>query len=111
MGLSGGPNGGKAVFIDRFPATFQTMQTLKEVREVSELPRESVLAVMDGNVMMSAIPTAVDTFAGYVAVLSNQIRAAHEAASHVVVVFDEPAAITAAKREEQQRRDAQRKPK
>ena len=110
MGLSGGPNGAKAVFKQRFARAFETTQTLREVRELTELPRESVLAVLDGNVMMSGVPTAVDTFAGYVAVLSNQIRAAHEGASHVVVVFDEPKAMTVAKREEQMRRDTQRKP-
>jgi len=110
MGLSGGPNGAKAVFRERFGRAFVTTQSLKEVRELTELPRESALAVLDGNVMMSAVPTSVDTFGGYVAVLSHQIRAANEAAAHVVVVFDEPQAMTIAKREEQQRRDTQRKP-
>ena len=111
MGLSGGPNGAKAVFRERFARAFVNTQSLKEVRELTELPRESALAVLDGNVMMSGIPTSVDTFQGYVSMLGNQIRAAHEAAAHVVVVFDEPNAMTAAKREEQMRRDAQRKPK
>ena len=111
MGLSGGPNGAKAVFQERFRQAFLTLPTLKDVRELTELPREAALAVMDGNVMMSAIPTSVDTFAGYVGVLGGQIRAAHEAAAHVVVVFDEPAAMTEAKRDEQAKRDLQRKPK
>tara|TARA_B110000977_G_scaffold6260_1_gene8796 strand:- start:101 stop:1510 length:1410 start_codon:yes stop_codon:yes gene_type:complete len=111
MGLSGGPKGAKAVFQERFGGAFATLQTLKSVREVSGLPREAALAVLDGNVMMSGIPTSIDTFAGYVGVLSSQIRAAHEAAAHVVVVFDEPAAMTMAKRDEQRRRDAQRRPK
>ena len=111
MGLTGGPNGAKAVFQERFQRAFMALPTLKEVREIAELPRESALAVMDGNVMMSGIPSSVDTFQGYVSLLASQIRAAHEAASHVVVVFDEPNAMTVAKREEQMRRDAQRKPK
>ena len=111
MGLSGGPNGAKAVFRQRFGRAFGPMDTLKEMREVSGLPRAAALAVLDGNVMMNGLPTSVDTFGGYVQVLSGQIRAAHEAAAHVVVVFDEPAAMTEAKRDEQARRDAQRKPK
>lgn len=111
MGLSGGPNGAKAIFQQKFGQAFAQMDTLKDMREVTRLPREAALAVLDGNVMMSGLPLSVDTFGGYVQVLSSQIRAAHEAAAHVVVVFDEPAAMTEAKRDEQARRDAQRKPK
>ena len=111
MGLSGGPNGAKAVFREKFSRAFGQMDTLKDMREVSGLPRAAVLAVLDGNVMMNGLPSSVDTFAGYLQVLGGQIRAAHEAAAHVVVVFDEPKAMTEAKRDEQARRDAQRKPK
>ena len=67
--------------------------------------RSQTLAVLDGNVMMNAIPASVDTFRGYVRILADQIEEACQAAAHVVVVFDEPDAMTTAKRDEQRRRD------
>ena len=70
--------------------------------------RSQTLAVLDGNVMMNAIPASVDSFRGYVTILANQLNDAVQAAAHVVVVFDEPEAMTLAKRDEQRRRDAVR---
>tara|TARA_B110000858_G_scaffold157621_1_gene180472 strand:+ start:2822 stop:4198 length:1377 start_codon:yes stop_codon:yes gene_type:complete len=109
MGLSGGPNGAKAVFVETFSNAFKDLKTLKSVRELVGVDRSQTLVVMDGNVMMNAIPASVYTFSGYVSILSHQINEAIQAAEHVVVVFDEPAAITTAKSNEQRRRDASRK--
>ena len=78
------------------------------MRTLVGVPRAHTLAVLDGNVMMNAIPQGIDTFRGYVAILANQINEAVQAAAHVVVVFDEPKAMTVAKRDEQRRRDAMR---
>lgn len=108
MGLSGGKTGAKALFLEKFPTAFQNVKHLKDVIELVGVQRSQTLAVLDGNVMMNAIPAAVDTFHGYVAILANQLEEACQAAAHVVVVFDEPAAITTAKRDEQRRRDEMR---
>ena len=105
MGLGGGPNGAKAVFLDKFAGAFTNVKRLEDVRTLVGVSRAQTLTVMDGNVMMNAIPKEVDTFQGYVRVLSYQLNEAIQAAAHVVVVFDDPKAITRAKADEQQRRD------
>ena len=105
MGLMGGPNGAKAVFLDKFADAFAHVKRLDDVRKLVGVSRAHTLAVMDGNVMMNAIPKEVDTFHGYVRVLAYQLNEAIQAAAHVVVVFDDPKAITPAKADEQQRRD------
>lgn len=105
MGLLGGPNGAKAVFLDKFADAFAHVKHLDDVRKLVGLSRAQTLAVLDGNVMMNAIPKEVDTFRGYVRVLAYQLNEAVQAAAHVVVVFDDPKAITPAKADEQQRRD------
>ena len=94
MGLGGGPNGAKAVFLDKFAGAFTNVKRLEDVRTLVGVSRAQTLTVMDGNVMMNAIPKEVDTFQGYVRVLSYQLNEAIQAAAHVVVVFDEPQAIT-----------------
>ena len=108
MGLSGGKTGAKAVFLEQFAGAFRNLKALKDVRQLVGVERSQTLAVLDGNVMMNAIPASVDTFRGYVSILSHQIEEACTAAAHVVVVFDEPDAMTTAKRDEQRRRDEQR---
>ena len=108
MGLSGGKTGAKALFLEKFPTAFQNVKHLKDVIEIVGVERSQTLAVLDGNVMMNAIPSTVDTFRGYVAILANQLEEACQAAAHVVVVFDEPEAMTSAKRAEQRRRDEMR---
>lgn len=108
MGLSSGPHGAKAVLVDKFADAFQNVKCLKDVRELVGVRRSQTLAVLDGNVMMNAIPASVDSFRGYVTILASQLNDAVQAAAHVVVVFDEPEAMTAAKRGEQSRRDAVR---
>ena len=101
MGLTGGPHGAKALFVKDFADAFQNLKSLTDVRKLVGVRRSQTLTVLDGNVMMNAIPASVTTFRGYVAILSNQINEACQAAAHVVVVFDEPEAMTTAKRNEQ----------
>lgn len=110
MGLGGGPNGAKATFKYKFPSAFRDFPNLVQAREAVGVNRSETLAVVDGNVLVMAMPASVDTFPAYVAVLANQINGAVQAAAHVVVVFDEPAAMTKAKAEEQKARDSRRTP-
>ena len=105
MGLGGGPHGAKAVFLNKFSGAFKIVRRLDDVRQLVGVSRAQTLAVLDGNVMMNAIPKDVDTFHGYVRILAYQLNEAIQAAAHVVVVFDDPKAITPAKADEQQRRD------
>jgi hypothetical protein len=105
MGLKSGPNGAKAVFKEWFSGAFQQIDRLVDVREACNANWEQTLVVVDGNVLMMQVPACIDTFAGYVAVVTGQIRMAGKAGMHVVVVFDEPKALTLAKRAEQAARD------
>ena len=108
MGLSGGPHGAKALFVRDFAGAFQSLKKLANVRALVGVHRLQTLAVLDGNVMMNAMPASADTFRTYVAIIAAQIEEACKAAAHVVVVFDEPDAVTMAKRSEQRRRDEMR---
>ena len=108
MGLAGGPHGAKALFVKDFAGAFQSLKKLADVRALVGVHRSQTLAVLDGNVMMNAMPASADTFRTYVAIISAQIEEACQAAAHVVVVFDEPKAVTMAKRSEQRRRDEMR---
>ena len=110
MGLGGGPNGAKAVFRERFASAFRDFSSLAQARECVGTARAQTLVVVDGNVLVMQVPASVDTFSGYVAVLTNALHNAIAAGEHVVVVFDEPEHLTRAKQEEQARRDARRYP-
>ena len=110
MGLGGGPNGAKAVFKERFASAFREFDSLAQARECVGTARAQTLVVLDGNVLVMQVPASVDTFTGYVAVLTNALHNAIAAGEHVVVVFDEPEHLTRAKQEEQARRDARRYP-
>jgi len=105
MGLKSGDHGAKAFFKKDFACAFQSLKKLTNVRTLVGVQRSQTLAVLDGNVMMNAMPKTVDTFWAYVRIISAQIEEACQAAAHVVVVFDEPDAMTMAKRSEQRRRD------
>ena len=105
MGLKSGDHGAKTFFKKDFAAAFQTLRKLTDVRTLVGVQRSQTLAVLDGNVMMNAMPKTADTFRAYVAIVTAQLEEACQAAAHVVVVFDEPDAMTEAKRDEQRRRD------
>lgn len=111
MGLAGGPNGAKATFKHKFSSAFKDFYSLKQARVAVGVSRAQTLVVVDGNVLVMQTPASVDTFAAYVSVLANQINGAVQAGAHVVVVFDEPGAMTRAKQEEQNARDARRAPR
>ena len=109
MGLSGGNTGAKASLKATFSAAFTECSTLEQVREGAELGKSRTLVVMDGNVMAMGVPESVRLYSEYVGFLRMQILRAFDAGRHIVVVFDEPQALTRAKAEEQRRRDASRK--
>lgn len=109
MGLKGSETGAKAQFQEFFPSAFMACPRLEDVREIVSVDRSETLAVLDGNVMVKAVPQAMTTFNEYVQIMVSQIGPAVEAAAHVVVVFDEPQAMTRAKLDEQRRRDARSK--
>lgn len=109
MGLKSGETGCKAVFQSRFPGAFLACPRLEDVRELVGVERSETLAVLDGNVMVMSVPQAMTTFREYVQIIVAQIAPAIEAAGHVVVVFDEPKAMTRAKEAEQLSRDLKRK--
>ncbi len=111
MGLKGDTGGCKAVFQEEFAAAFRCCARLSDVRELVGISRSETLCVLDGNVMVMQVPQPLSTFREYVQILVAQIAPAIEAAGHVVVVFDEPQAMTRAKAAEQAARDAQRKNK
>lgn len=70
--------------------------------------RHRTAMLVDGNVLMMEVPESVTSFAGYCSTLETRLREHLRVGRIVVVVFDEPAALTRAKREEQARRDADR---
>lgn len=108
MGLDGGPNGAKALFKEQFQSAFRQFSDLAAARNAVGVSRNQTLVVVDGNVLVMQTPASVDTFDAYVAILAGQLGNAIQAGEHVVVVFDEPAAMTRAKLEEQNARDARR---
>jgi len=106
MGLKSGDNGCKAVFQTQFASAFLACPRLDDVRELVGVARSETLAVLDGNVMVKGMPQSATTFREYVQILVAQTAPAIEAAAHVVIVFDEPRAMTRAKLETQKSRDA-----
>ena len=106
MGLKSGDHGCKAVFQEHFASAFLACPRLDDVRELVGVARTETLAVLDGNVMVKGMPQSATTYREYVQILVAQIAPAIEAAAHVVVVFDEPRAMTRAKLETQKARDA-----
>lgn len=110
MGLTGGPNGAKAVFKEKFASAFRDFDSLTQARTCVGVSRVQTLVVIDGNVLVMQIPQSVTTFEGYVEVMSNSLYGAILAGEHVVCVFDEPENLTHAKQEEQAKRDARRAP-
>lgn len=105
MGLQGGDAGAKATFRALFQSAHAQVQKLPDVRTAHKRRRSETLVVVDGNVLLMAVPVAIDTFDSFVAVIATQIASAVKAAAHVVVVFDEPMEMTKAKVATQQKRD------
>ena len=106
MGLKSGENGCKKVFQEQFASAFMACPRLNDLREVVGVARSETLVVLDGNVMVKGMPQSATTYREYVQIIVAQIAPAITAAGHVVVVFDEPQAMTRAKLEEQRKRDS-----
>lgn len=110
MGLQSGEFGPKAVLKAAFPQSIHTLASLEAVTKTVGGNTAAVVVVADGNVMFSGAPQSVNTFDEYLTYLTAQIAQLLKAASHIVVVFDEPASLTAAKKEEQALRDKRHAP-
>lgn len=108
MGLSSTQNGVKAQLLKRFPGAFREATTLLEIRKMCDVPRERTSVLLDGNVLVRAVPNGITTIDGYVSILYQTVRAAMQTGWLVAVVFDEPSSIPSPKREEQMRRDSTR---
>ena len=112
MGLKSGERGVKAWLKEKHAAQFCRFDTLTAARDGVPSAREHTAILLDGNVLMNAVPESVCTLGGIADVIFGYVwRDALAAGKLVVVVFDEPAHLTYAKREEQARRDATRKAK
>ena len=106
MGLKSAEHGVKSDLQKRAASAFRKHETLAEMRRECGLQRAEAVAALDGNVLLRAVPAAVQSVEGYVAIFVNSVKSALEAATVVVVVFGEPEHMSAAKQEEQARRDA-----
>ena len=109
MGLSGGEHGTKAVFRERYTASWRQFKNLNALREGIETPQEEVTTVLDGNVLLMSAPSPICTLQEYVHYFRRQIDQALEASRHVVVSFDEPENLTKAKHAEQKKRDSSKR--
>lgn len=74
-----------------------------------QIPREQSAGMLDGNVVMMAVPQSATTLNEYVFHFHRAVFATVAAFGTAVVVFDEPRAMTRAKAAEQHRRDMARK--
>ena len=108
MGLASGPHGIKTFVKTKFPEALRDFPTLAHVVAGSGHRADQAAVLLDGNVLINQIPTAVTDFEGYVRVFGGFVSAALAAADHVLVVWDDPALVSRAKLDEQRRRDLAR---
>tara|TARA_Y100000591_G_C21799249_1_gene681161 strand:- start:153 stop:1601 length:1449 start_codon:yes stop_codon:yes gene_type:complete len=123
MGLKAGEHGVKALLKTHAQDAFRNYRTLRLLRDdvLAQAPtcspadehapsaRSRTVALLDGNVLMMAVPQVITIWSEYVNYVHSCISSVHSVADLVVIVFDEPAHLTAAKRDEQVKRDACRK--
>ena len=109
MGLTSGPKGAKAHLQAAYPGAFANAPGLSEARAMLQIPREQSAAMLDGNVCLMAVPQSATTLNDYVFHFHRAVFGCVSAFGNVVVVFDEPRAMTLAKAAEQHRRDMARK--
>ena len=108
MGLSdGGVNNVKKICKEYFSTTYREYGSLMETRQGLKKTANQTVIILDGNVLMQAVPNAVYSLAGYIDLFERNINNAFAAGDTVIVVFDEK--VTRAKQAEQERRDAARK--
>jgi hypothetical protein len=108
MGLQTGEHGVKATLKSEFSAAFKNFKTLESIPETLGVDRSSCLCILDGNVMLNAVPTSIRSFEGVLELFTSQIISAFRASNNVVIVFDEAECMTKAKKLEQESRDMQR---
>ena len=109
MGLASKANVGvKAQLRSRFPRAFKNFDSLADARNAASARREQTIAVVDGNVLVMAVPQGARTYDAFVAVLMSSLKQAIATALITVVVFDEPEFLTKAKIHEQIKRDHSR---
>ena len=121
MGLKSGDKGAKAWLKQKHPDEFRVFSDLSAVRDdvrlaaptaedpnaTRPLARAETAVIVDGNVLVMAIPDTVTTLDAWADALFYYIRSVAMAAGKlVIVVFDEPDSVTWAKKSEQIRRDA-----
>jgi hypothetical protein len=109
MGLKSSPNGVKAQLRDRFPRCFKEFDNVADARDAVRATRDQTVICTDGNVLMMGVPASCNTLESYVNMVTSILRTSLATSSVVVVVFDNPDAMTEAKKEEQARRDASKK--
>ena len=108
MGLSdGGVNNVKKLCKDYFSTTYREYGSLMETRQGLKKTSSQTVVILDGNVLMQAVPNAIFSLSGYIDLFERNINNAFAAGDTVIVVFDEK--VTRAKQAEQERRDAARK--
>ena len=109
MGLANGPHGVKTFVKDKFPNAFFDAESLERCRNMAGYTAEQTAVLLDGNVLINLVPSAVNDFNGYVTTFSRFVSQGLAAGRQVVIVFDEPLLVTKAKSAEQAKRDASRK--
>ena len=105
MGLTPGPHGVKYLLREGCAEAWREYQKLEDISNKYKASRSQTMAVLDGNVLLKAIPKKVTSFWGILQILRRKVQQAFDAAKHVVIVLDEPLSTTKAKRETQSKRD------
>jgi hypothetical protein len=105
MGLKSGPHGVRTFMRENIPDAFVECDSFEEVVTAFGCGRGRSVGLLDGNIMMMAVPVSVRSFDAYVALVSKQIHRAALSFGLVVVCFDEPENVPYAKLEEQRARD------
>ena len=75
MGLSGGDHGIKNFVKTNWPAALRDFATLADAVKASGHRPDQAVVILDGNVLINQVPTAVDDFDGYVRVFGGFVNA------------------------------------
>lgn len=81
-------------------------RTKRECRDADGAVRDQCVVIVDGTVLLKAIPARLQTFDELVQHFCAYLADALETARHVIVVLDDSQHVTRAKYEEQSRRDS-----
>jgi hypothetical protein len=110
MGLASGEYGAKRSIILLLEkannGATKTISKLRELHTEYDANRNTATVLVDGNVLVRSSPPL--SYANFVDFCQKSLNSFFDVAKHVIVVFDEPDAVTVAKREEQQHRDMAR---